>query len=435
MAARDSAAQVGVPLARSSSIRDSLTGRASWFSFGFAVLCAVIVYVLARHADLESGGAVFLWLIIVAPASVMFFRLAEFGAVLSEAAERRHAHEESTQEVSLAPVLDGLPLPLLLFGANRRISFMNRAAQTITGVDASGRDIAVAIRNPDVLAAVDGVIAGGPRADVDFTQVRLDSLSLRVRIEALPTGEAGPSFVAYIDDVTDDLRLREVRTDFVADVSHELRTPLASILSIVETLNGPASADAAARLRFMAMLEEQASRMARIVEDLLSLSQLEMTEHQPPVDPVDLQAVLDDVLPASRVLAQPRNMAIKLLIDRQVIVVGDHLQLVRMFQNLIDNAVKYGSEGTVVVVTVSRDAEKARIAVQDQGAGIAREDIPRLTERFYRVDKGRSRAAGGTGLGLAIVKHVVNRHRGNLRVESTVGEGSCFTVELPLVKD
>ena len=336
-------------------------------------------------------------------------------------------------EAALRAVLDSLQLPVLIFDNGRRLRFLNLSARDLLGSVPEGRDFAAALRNPDVLAAVDRVIWGGASEDAEFQVHQPVYRRLRVRIEPLPALTGAPrTYVAMIDDLTDSDRMREMRSDFVADVSHELRTPLASVLSIVETLNGAARDDPEAQKRFLRILEEQATRMARIVEDLLSLSRIEMHEHQAPTGVTQLNEVLRNVADASQFAARDREMRIEIDMPERLDVQGDAHELGRLFQNLVDNALKYGDQGTAVTVRGAVDGRMARVTVSDRGPGIPREHIPRLTERFYRVDKGRSRAAGGTGLGLAIVKHVVNRHRGNLKVSSVENEGSTFTVELPL---
>jgi len=225
-----------------------------------------------------------------------------------------------------------------------------------------------------------------------------------------------------------------MRADFVANVSHELRTPLSSLLGFVETLRGPARDDKEAQEKFLTIMHEQAERMSRLIEDLLSLSRIEMDEHTRPRGRVDVRHVLGNVKDMLSMKAAARRMRIELQIPEATAPLpGDADQLTQVFQNLIDNALKYGREGTAVEVTVSGPAEgELSVSVSDQGEGIAPEHLPRLTERFYRVDAARSRQLGGTGLGLAIVKHIVNRHRGHLSVESTRGEGSRFTVTLPV---
>jgi len=225
-----------------------------------------------------------------------------------------------------------------------------------------------------------------------------------------------------------------MRADFVANASHELRTPLSTLVGFIETLQGPAADDEEARVKFLAIMQQQASRMARLVEDLLSLSRIEMNEHLPPTTPIGVVNVLRHVGQTLEMKAAARGMTIDYDIDdEQARVVGDADELAQLFQNLIDNAIKYSKPDTAITIGVGpsrRFRDGVAIQVRDRGEGIARTHLPRLTERFYRVDTARSREMGGTGLGLAIVKHIINRHRGQLEIDSEIGEGTVFTVHL-----
>ncbi|MGH7030557.1 MAG: ATP-binding protein [Stellaceae bacterium] len=253
---------------------------------------------------------------------------------------------------------------------------------------------------------------------------------------------AGAVALLSLHDVTELKRAEQLRADFIANASHELRTPLATLTGFIETLRGPARDDAEARERFLAIMSGQAARMSRLVEDLLSLSRIELNEHVPPRGRVALSPVLDHLAEALELRAGERGMRIRLALPSGLPdVQGDRDELAQLFQNLLDNAIKYGRAGSTIAVSAepvarpSANGEHApgafvAVAVRDCGEGIAREHLPRLTERFYRIDTARSREMGGTGLGLAIVKHIVSRHRGVLEIDSTVGTGSVFTVLL-----
>jgi two-component system phosphate regulon sensor histidine kinase PhoR len=229
-----------------------------------------------------------------------------------------------------------------------------------------------------------------------------------------------------------------MRADFVANASHELRTPLAALLGFIETLQGPARNDTVAREKFLAIMQQQAARMARLIDDLLSLSRIELNAHLAPNTPVDLAPIVRQVADGLQTLARDRAVEIKLTTPPEpLVVLGDRDELIRALENLVENALKYGEAGKRVDITLTRaetraGTPEARIAVRDYGPGIAPEHLPRLTERFYRVDVADSRAQGGTGLGLALVKHVLNRHGGRLSVESTRGQGATFVMHLPL---
>jgi two-component system phosphate regulon sensor histidine kinase PhoR len=229
-----------------------------------------------------------------------------------------------------------------------------------------------------------------------------------------------------------------MRVDFVANASHELRTPLAALSGFIETLTGPARNDTAARERFLDIMEAQAKRMARLIDDLLSLSRIELAAHVRPQTPVELVPIVRQVVDALQMLARDRGVIVTIQAPKEPLTVsGDRDELTRVFENLIENALKYGASGKRVEITLSRafhvgGSEEALVAVRDFGPGIAAEHLPRLTERFYRVDVTESREQGGTGLGLALVKHIMNRHRGRLTIESRPGEGATFTVRLPV---
>jgi two-component system phosphate regulon sensor histidine kinase PhoR len=230
-----------------------------------------------------------------------------------------------------------------------------------------------------------------------------------------------------------------MRADFVANASHELRTPLAALTGFIDTLLGPARDDVAARARFLAIMKTQANRMARLIDDLLSLSRVELIEHMHPESPVDLVPIVRQVVDGLQTLATDRNVEVNVTPpEKPVLVAGDRDELTRVFENLTENALKYGASGKRVDIGFAQDAARdgsaeALVTIRDYGPGIAAEHIPRLTERFYRVDVKQSRAEGGTGLGLALVKHILIRHRGRLVIESEAGKGATFTARLPLI--
>jgi two-component system phosphate regulon sensor histidine kinase PhoR len=266
----------------------------------------------------------------------------------------------------------------------------------------------------------------------DFQAVNLMSASA-----ASP--RTAPALVLVFRDLTEAKRLEAMRVDFVANASHELRTPLASLLGFIETLQGPARNDQQAQNRFLGIMRQQGRRMARLIDDLLSLSRVEMSEHKRPVDAVDLGLVIRQVADTLRPVAEERKVVMGLnLPEKPILVAGDREELMRVAENLIENAIKYGQTGQRVELGLTNEpfgpgrCGEAHFTVRDFGPGIASEHLPRLTERFYRVDASASRETGGTGLGLAIVKHIVNRHRGRLTIESEPGSGSLFHVFLPL---
>lgn len=350
----------------------------------------------------------------------------------------------AAEAASASAILDALPDPLLFLDAERRIVRVNAAARGLFGDNALGRDLAQALRHPTVLDAVQAVqsAATGFR-EVEFVLVGTVPRDFSARAVALPKAMADRStLLLLLHDLTAAKRAEQMRADFVANASHELRTPLSTLIGFIETLRGPARDDEEARQRFLAIMSEQGSRMARLIADLLSLSQIELDEHMPPEGRVDLAQVVQSVADMLQFQAEAKHMHIALdAAPHLPAVIGDRDQLVQVMQNLIDNALKYGRPGTAVTVTLKVEPQAAPgsgsgrasvvAMVRDEGEGIAREHLPRLTERFYRVDTARSRRLGGTGLGLAIVKHIVNRHRGSFAIDSREGEGSCFTLRLP----
>jgi two-component system phosphate regulon sensor histidine kinase PhoR len=341
-------------------------------------------------------------------------------------------------------VLDSVPDPLLTIDQNGRVVRANLSARLLLGKQLNGRDLSSVLRNPGVLDAVDSVLAGGPARLVDLSLSDPVERDFSVGVQPLPMrAPDGTIALLSMHDVTSLRRAEQMRADFVANASHELRTPLASLIGFIETLRGPARDDEEARDRFLGIMQEQATRMARLVADLLSLSRIELNEHLPPKQAIALDGILENLAATFELQAARRKMRIQVECAATLPrVVGEADELTQLFQNLIDNALKYGRPGSAVRIAASRPARlpggfpraphgAVAVTVADEGDGIAREHLPRLTERFYRVDPARSKQAGGTGLGLAIVKHIVSRHRGALTIESEVGRGSLFTVFLP----
>lgn len=341
--------------------------------------------------------------------------------------------------------LENLPDPVILLDGAREIVAINRPARDLLGVGMLGRDLALTLRHPDVLAAVETVFSGAPSIVEEITLPVPVPRTYTLSVSGLAeTGEpAAPRALLVLHDETRAKRAEQTRADFVANASHELRSPLASLIGFIETLRGHASDDPEARKRFLEVMHNEAQRMARIVDDLMSLSRVEINEHVPPRDAVDLADVVEGVVNALAVRAERKNMEIVVdSLEAVPRVSGDADQLTQVFHNLVDNAVKYGREGTPIRITAQTvqrlpgaDVKGVSVAVADQGKGISSIHLPRLTERFYRVDEGRSRQLGGTGLGLAIAKHIVNRHRGRLMIESREGVGSTVTVFLPQAPD
>ena len=362
-------------------------------------------------------------------------RLARGWRARSARAEARLAAAEA--------VFAAIPDPQLLLDGQRRIVRANPAASESVGVVSEGSDLAASLRNPAVLAAADAVLAGGPPRVVEFTlavPVERVMQARIARVEDLST--EGIAAIVTLHDITALKLAEQMRADFVANAGHELKTPLASLVGFIETLLGAARDDAAARERFLGIMRGEAGRMTRLVDDLLSLSRIELNEHVAPTSRVALAPLIEQVADALELRASERGMRLSLQLPGDLPdVLGDADELAQVLQNLVDNAIKYGRPQTEITITGSGGARPpatnslVRIAVGDRGDGIPSEHLPRLTERFYRVDTARSRELGGTGLGLAIVKHIVNRHQGRLLIESRPGEGSTFRVFLPAARD
>ncbi len=332
-----------------------------------------------------------------------------------------------------AALLDALRDPALLLGPDTRLRALNAPMRLLLPAARAGDPLALTLRSPDVLDAANRVLAGAPAEGVNWRQRVPVERVFDAHVAPLALAE-GTLCVVTMRETTEALRVERMRSDFIANVSHELRTPLASVLGFVETLQGPARDDAIARVRFLAIMRDQARRMQRLIDDLLSLSRIEQQAHLRPNAPVDLVGVVRHVADGLDLIASENRVTLKLETPAALVIPGDRDELIRLVENLVGNAITYGSlpeQDTSVEITLSQQGDQARLRVRDHGRGIAREDLPRLTERFYRADAGASRAKGGTGLGLALVKHIVARHRGRLSIASEPGEGACFEAILP----
>ncbi|MBF9234892.1 two-component sensor histidine kinase [Microvirga sp. BT350] len=340
-------------------------------------------------------------------------------------------------------LLAHIPDPVILVDRRALVVEANAAARVLLPGLKNGHPLSFALRSPDVLDGIDEVLSSGVPLKVEYSERVPTERTFEVHIGLLQPDASGvevlSGVVLFFRDLTSARRLEAMRADFVANASHELRTPLASLLGFIETLQGPARNDAKARERFLDIMRGQAQRMKRLIDDLLSLSRIEMRAHVPPTEPVDLTSIARQMVETLTPLARDRGVVIQATLpDGPLPVLGDRDELLRVIENLIENAVKYGESGGKVEVELAsvptpgdQGSSQAILAVQDYGPGIAPEYLPRLTERFYRVDVAESRDKGGTGLGLAIVKHIVNRHRGHLDIASEPGRGARFTVTLP----
>ena len=406
--------------------------------------------------------------------AALFIRyLFSSGRNWAEPVERAVHAELHVSEVELSKlrlvrgVAQSLPEPLFILDGKGVIELANPAAEGFLDIDVlEGRHFASVLRAPDVFQEAEKILMGAEAHAVDFNTLGDISRSCRAFVAPLEDEKGVRRVLVFIRDLTSERRVEQMRADFIASASHELRTPLASLLGFIETLQGRAKNDPKASKKFLGIMQSQAERMQRLVADLMSLSKIELNEHVPPSEPVNLIDAAQDVIESLAPLLEKSEAIIDFETQEKepVIINGDHDEILQTIQNLIDNAVKYGGDPALVKVRVGKGAapslnlkdeiahragdsaaqlaarqsinveELAYIQIQDFGPGIERADLPRLTERFYRVNIERSLKSGGTGLGLAIVKHIVSRHKGGFQIESRLAAGSAFTCYFPAIR-
>jgi two-component system phosphate regulon sensor histidine kinase PhoR len=354
----------------------------------------------------------------------------------SEAPPLVHQPDETPEPPPLAEdriSIEALSEPALVVSGDIAVA-ANAAARRLFGERVAGSDLRLTVRHPVILDAI-----AEARAEVFAVEREIAGLGSGNSAWRLHAVDAGAGRVlALFDDITQARLTERMRVDFVANASHELRTPLATLSGFIETLQGPAAEDEPARERFLDIMALEAGRMSRLIDDLLSLSRIELDKHVRPVTQLDLAGVIADVRKtlAMRLEADERQLVVA---DLSVLppVIADRDQVLQVLHNLVSNALKYGRTGTPITIGATAEpatvgvAAQVRLTVSDIGDGIGPEHLPRLTERFYRVDSQRSRKMGGTGLGLAIVKHIVERHRGRLEIASVQGEGTTVSLTLP----
>src|SRR5665213_713102 len=348
------------------------------------------------------------------------------------------------ETAAVSAIVAGMPDPAVLLDRAGRVIHLNAAAAQLAPALRKNELAQFALRSPEIITALREAIATTEmRRATYLDHVPVDRwMELIVTPVPVPTlfGGTDKCMLMTFHDQTPLRRVEEMRADFVANASHELRTPLAALSGFIDTLQGPAKDDAAARERFLAIMHVQATRMARLIDDLLSLSRVELSAHVRPDTLVDIVPIIRQVADGLEPLARERQVIIDVeLPETPVLIAGDREELLRLLENLIENALKYGASGGRVVVSLNsamagEETPEVRVMVRDFGPGIAPEHLPRLTERFYRVDVGDSRAQGGTGLGLSLVQHIVNRHRGRLLIESVPKTGATFTACFPQAK-
>lgn len=411
-------------------------GTRLWTSLWQIVAVAVIMVSLVLIAGLSKAFALIGFASFVASVLLLPRHDAEpvqEGEVQPPAAGRKAA---------MHVMADALPDPVILLNPAGQVLFCNAPARGLFASLRQGSHISSVIRTPEFLDAVSAAPERGRAVTVTYAERVPVGRRMAATVAPLTRGgERAGNILVLLRDLTEVERINQMRADFIANASHELRTPLASLRGFIETLQSSAKQDPGARERFLTIMAEQASRMTRLIDALLSLSRVEMNAHVPPSDLVDLNDVINHAKDTLEPLAREMGFRIEVgRFPRPAIVRGDRDELVQVLQNLVQNSLKYGDKGGVIrieakhIPSLGHQAGRYAIAVIDKGPGIAPEHLPRLTERFYRVDVASSREKGGTGLGLAIVKHILNRHRGELAIASTPGKGSTFTVMLSEVK-
>jgi len=336
--------------------------------------------------------------------------------------------QKSARFDGVGQLVAALPDPVLILDSGGFITSANEHAVEMLETTLPGLHISQAIRAPAVLEA----IARRETSQVDYEVRGAHARHFEVYISPLgsPSAEDG-ALLLVLKDLTREQQIERMRSDFVANASHELRTPLASLSGFIETLQGAARSDEKARDKFLSLMRGQAERMKRLIDDLLSLSRIEMNAHLRPSAQVDLAQVARHVCDSIADMAAQEKIKLAVNLDSPLMVTGEWDELVQVVLNLVENAIKYSEPGKSVEIEGERVADTISLTVADHGRGIAEEHIPRLTERFYRINVQESRSRGGTGLGLAIVKHILMRHRGRLSVSSEPGVGSRFTIQLP----
>lgn len=334
-------------------------------------------------------------------------------------------------------MIDAMPDPVIAVDRGQIVMHANQSALDLFPSMKVGAVIALASRSPELAEAIDHVVGDQVPRSVRLHERMPVERRLDATVSPLARDRSDlPAIVIVLHDVSERERLAQMRADFIAHASHELRTPLAALRGFIETLQGAAKNDAAARERFLGIMSSESQRMSRILDDLLSLARVEMHAHIAPTGHVDVNEVLSEVVESLEPIAAAVETTIQVDAPGDACIVrGDRDEIVQVLMNILQNAIKYGRQGGAVTVRVSyadSQQRRLRIAITDDGPGIAEAHLPRLTERFYRVDDKSSREKGGTGLGLAIVKHILTRHRGELKISSKLGVGSTFTVELPV---
>ena len=423
-----------------SNVADNLRLRAPGLAAAVLITLAFVMFGgLSLRSGLAGSAALLLW-------AALWPGRASFAAMTERDLRRRLADADTAKSGPVwKSIVESLPDPALALDEKGDLLAFNAAAFEVFSAALPGRHISQITRAPELLASVESALETGElqscRLDLKVP-VQRSLVGTVAPLQSAARGSQSPQLLVVLRDLTEQDRLVRMRADFVANASHELRTPLASLKGFVETLQDAAKDDPIARERFLKIMQQQAERMARLIDDLLSLSRIEMRAHVMPREAADLSSIITHVVQTLAPIARDKSITVDFAAPSSpAIIAGDRDELIQVFQNLIENAIKYGRSGGLVAITTetatgaARGRERISISIKDDGPGIAAEHLPRLTERFYRVNAAQSRNAGGTGLGLAIVKHVLNRHQATLSVDSIIGQGSTFRVTFPLRRE
>jgi two-component system, OmpR family, phosphate regulon sensor histidine kinase PhoR len=411
-------------------------GRGRGRGAGLVIAAAAAVFAAMAIGGVLAAGYAIFGFAVVAIASLLALRAADN----VDRTAQPVAVAQRAGDPMLQIIVTGLPDPVIALDRDGRVLALNDPARALAPALRQGEPVSLALRMPDLNEAIGRAYAAGEQQRVQYSErVPLDRWfeTIVVPVGRNPITGKPDLVLMTFHDLTPLRRVEEMRADFVANASHELRTPLAALSGFIETLQGSARDDAKARERFLPIMQDQARRMARLIDDLLSLSRIELNAHRRPDRSVDLVPIVRQVVDGLQTLARDRGVTVNIETADAMPVLGDRDELVRVFENLVENALKYGAAGqrvdvTLAAATTAEGEPEAQVSIRDRGPGIAPEHLPRLTERFYRVDVRESRAQGGTGLGLALVKHILNRHHGRLSIASSLGAGATFTVHLPI---
>lgn len=422
------------------SITEFLT-RAAWrvkISWRYLLAIAITQIFLVAYTALTARSAVVAFLLLLICFALIDNPLETAGRARKTKKSRRKKRKRGEAEI-FSNVIEALPDPMLVLNPANKLVVANQQARTLFDLTHTGQDISAIIRTPHLLEAVARVASKKEPKRVHLqTRVPIER-QFMVNIAWVSKEPVdGPAILVHFRDLSEQERLNRMRADFIANASHELRTPLSSLLGFIETLQGPARNDEAARDKFLAVMASQGRRMKRLIDDLLSLSRVEMNVHQRPSDRIDVVSIISNTVDIVAPIAREQAVTVEWQPpEAPVFAYANRDEIAQVLQNLIHNAIKYGRENGFVKITIEDEPAgqtllpRFGIRVEDNGIGIDAHHIPRLTERFYRVDVEQSREKGGTGLGLAIAKHILTHHRGELKIQSTPGEGSVFTIFLP----